>query len=183
MIGYFRTAHPGCNGLAEVSHAIAELDDLASVALGGAAFRRGGIHLHGLALFRNFQAQFTAGICLAIKRLRHGSGAADNAQLQHFHFKFMGICPDVQKVAGMDLASRFGGLVVALDPAQIAGARSQRPGLEEPGCPEPLVNAYAVHGYIVRQDERFREMDSALRAGYRSGHSRGSSAAVVEFVA
>lgn len=158
MIGYFRAAHPDLYRAPGISSATAELDDLAPVALGGTAFRRGRIHLHGLALFRDFHAQFTAGVGFAIERLRDGSGAADVAQLQHFDFKFLGFRPDVQKVAGMNLSSRFGGLVVALDPAQIAGARSQRPGLEEPGRPEPLVHAYAVHGYIVRQDERFREM-------------------------
>jgi hypothetical protein len=65
--------------------------------------------------------------------------------LQDFDFKLMGISLDAQQVANANLSGRLGGLIVALDPAQIASTCGQSAGLKEPPGPEPFVNSNAGH--------------------------------------
>lgn len=131
------------------SSSAAELDDLAAVAFGGATFRGRAEIAQGFAFFGELQPGFMAGGGFKVESLGHRGGAADGAEKQDFHFKFVRFSANVQEIADADLAGGLGGLLVALDPAQVAGARGDGARLEKAGSPEPLVDSQAGHGLII----------------------------------
>src|SRR5262249_33882112 len=52
---------------------------------------------------------------------------------------------NLQKIADMYLASRFGWLMVGLNSAELTSSRCECASLEEPRSPEPFVDSYASH--------------------------------------
>lgn len=136
------------------SFAIAELDDLATVALAGTAFGCGREILQGFAIFNELHAQLAAGVGFAIKGLSDSGRAADGTEGKDLDLKLMCFGLDLQQIAKMNFASRFGRLVIGLNSAQVTGAGSESSSLEEACGPEPFVDANAGHGSIVAQKER-----------------------------
>jgi hypothetical protein len=125
-----------------------ELDDFAAVALRWPAFRRWRELHQGLALLRKLQAQFTAGFSFAIERLRNRRWAAHLAEKQNLDLKVAALGLDLQELANPDFAGSLGRLIVGLNPAELAGPRSQGACFEESGRPEPFVHSHAGHGSI-----------------------------------
>src|SRR5580704_14376465 len=97
---------------------------------------------HQLSLLRDFHPQITARLRLPIERARHRRRAAHFAEQQHLHLKIAALGSDLQKVTDPDIARRLGRLAVDLNAAQLTCPRSQRPSLEKPGSPEPLVHPH-----------------------------------------
>lgn len=135
--------------LRDLSASATELNDLPAVAF---RWPTGGrrLKLHGrFTLGCGLQPRLFAFIGLAIKRLRHRGWTADLAKQQDFNVKVAAIIGYPQLVAYADLARRLGRLPVGLNPAELAGPRSDSAGLEEPGGPKPFVHAYGRHAGIV----------------------------------
>lgn len=96
---------------------------------------------HSFALFRDFAAGFAAGFSFLVEGLCDGSGAPNVAELKYLHLKLPTFGSNLQHVAYVDLASRFGGLLIGLDASEIAGASRHGTRLEEARGPEPFVDA------------------------------------------
>src|SRR5215469_580859 len=118
-----------------------KLVDLASISLRGPCYRRRREMHHGFALFRDFAAGFAAGFSFLIEGLCDGSGAANVAELKNLHLELPTFGFDLQHVADVDLASRFGRLLIGLDTSEITGARRHGTRLEEARGPEEFVDA------------------------------------------
>ena len=129
-----------------------KLNDAAAVALGRPVLGQRRELLHGLALFSQFEAGFTAGVCFAIVGLRNGGGAAQLTEFQNFNLEQATLIFNLQHVADVDLACGLGAQSVGEDAADVAGLAGESARLEEAGCPEPLVHAQLVHGTMLRGD-------------------------------
>jgi hypothetical protein len=124
------------------SHALAELDDTATVALVGTA--RGELFplAGGFALGSHFEALLTARVGFAVEGLRDGRGAANVAKFQNFDFEVAAFVSDAEHVSDANIAGGLGGdLSVRLDSAELAGAGGEGASFEEAGGPEPFVDA------------------------------------------
>lgn len=121
--------------------AAAELVDLAAIAFGGSAGgRRGEVH-HRFPFFGDFAALLAAGFGFEVKRLRDGGWATDVAELKDMDFELGTLRLDVKHIADVNFAGRFGGLAVALDASEFAGASGERARFEETRGPEVFVDA------------------------------------------
>jgi len=144
--------HPKVDGLRKRwSAAIAKLDNLAAVALAGPTFRRGREILQSFAVFDELHTQLLAGVGFAIKRLSYSGRAANGTEDKDFYLKLVRFSLDLQQVANMNFAGRFGGLVIKLNSAEVTGAGSESASLEETRGPEPFINANTDHESIVAQ--------------------------------
>ena len=130
----------------------AELDDLSSVSLGGAAIGEGREFLHGFALGGKFEAGFTARVCFAIEGLCDCGGAAGFAEDEDFDLEEAALICDLQHVADADVTGGLGGDAVGEDAADIAGFGGEGAGLEEARGPEPFIDANGGHGRCGRHD-------------------------------
>src|ERR1017187_4135874 len=147
-------------------HSAPEPADFPAIAFRWPAFPKGFRMRHCLALFRQLQPQFPARLRLAIERLRYRRRSAHRAESQDLHLKIAAVVLHSQEVAGADLARRFGGLSVGLNPAEFTCPRGQRAGLEESGGPEPLVHSHAGHDPIVVSSScHGRRTNGVLRRG------------------
>jgi len=102
------------------------------------------------AIFDCFSTRFCAGFGLAVEGLRDRGGTALLAQRNHFNLEFGGLILDLQHVANAHLASRFGADTIGHDATHLAGFRGQLARLEKARGPQPLVDASAIHGVILR---------------------------------
>ena len=132
------------------SGSAAELDDPSAIAFGWPASRQFFKLLHGSALRCYFLAELPTGVCFAVERLRDGGGATHFAEQQDLDLKIAALVADSQLVSNADLASGLGGLAVALNAAEIAGACSQGPGLEKSRGPKPFVHSHGVHELFLK---------------------------------
>src|SRR5215510_575216 len=98
----------------------AKLDDPAAITRGRPTRRQFFELPHCATLRRNPGAQFTAGLCLTVERLRHRSRASYVANKQNFHFKIAAIIGHAQPISRADVASRFDRLSVGLHSTQLA---------------------------------------------------------------
>ena len=67
------------------------------------------------------------------------------AQRQHLDFILPALCLHSDRVARVNFSCGFGRRSVPLHTAELAGARGERPRLEEARCPQPFVNPNAGH--------------------------------------
>ena len=111
--------------------------------------------VEALALGSNFEAQFAAGVRLAVERLSDRGWAADVAYGEDFNVEIAGIVGDVQLVAGMNLARRFDALPRRVDPPEFAGLSAKLARLVEARRPQPLVNTNPGHGDILPRKRVF----------------------------
>jgi hypothetical protein len=77
--------------------------------------------------------------------LRDGCRAPDCAEQQDLDLKVSALGPDFEEIPNVDLAGRLGRLLVGLNPAEFASARSQSASLEESRCPKPFVDPNGIH--------------------------------------
>ena len=123
----------------------AKLDNVAAVTFGRPTCRELFKLAYGLALRGYLQTQFAASHGLAVEGLRNWGRAARFAKLQNLYFKFSSFIDHPQHSSDMDFACGLGRLPVGMNPAEVAGPRSQRSRLEKSGGPKPLVNSYGSH--------------------------------------
>jgi hypothetical protein len=93
--------------------------------------------------------------------LRHGGRTAHFTQKPDFHLKVAAIICDAQHIPNPNLARRFRGLAIGLNPPKFAGAGCQGSCLEKSRSPKPLVYSYACHEFIKIE---FIKNDSAHSA-------------------
>jgi hypothetical protein len=106
---------------------------------------------HCLSFFGDLQPEFFALFRFPVKLLGGESGSAQIAQRQNFHLENPAFIPDPQHVSHTDLACGFGGLTDRLNPAEFAGVRRKRAGLEESRSPQPFVDSHSFrHGLATR---------------------------------
>ena len=126
----------------------AELDDAAAVALGGSPVGHGEELLHGFALGRCAETSLLARVGFAVEGLRDGSGATTVAEGENFDFEFATLVANAEHIADADFAGGLGGLSIAKDAAEIAGAGGEGAGFKKPGGPEIFVDAERGHPII-----------------------------------
>src|SRR6185437_3660231 len=110
----------------------------------------------GFTFLRQLQPQFTARFGFPIERLCNRRRTTHFAQKQDFYFEISRLSLNVQQVANVYLACRFGRLLVGLNPAEITHARSQSARLKESRCPQPLIHTNSRHNFDSRADSRPR---------------------------
>lgn len=141
--------------------AATELNDAAAIAFCGAPLGKGRVFLHGFALGSFATALRFAGFGFAIERLRHGCGAADIAELQHFDVEFAAFIPHAQHVAYSHFAGRFRLDFVGADSTEITRLRRLGSRFEKTRGPEPFIDAnrscvlVSVHEILRRPLEGF----------------------------
>lgn len=139
-------------GLCASAHAV----DLPAIAFGGSAFAAELGTRFGFALLGELPASLLAGFGFPIQHLGDQGRSTDLGQTEHFNFKLAAIVLYAQQVADPDFASGFGLPALALDAAELAGARRERSGLEETRRPQPFVHSDpgAVHALIFVRPAR-----------------------------
>jgi hypothetical protein len=125
--------------------AAAELDDTSSITLAGPAFGQRHVLLHRFALFGGFLTGLFAGLGFSIKGLGDARRPAYFAQRLYLHFVFATFITDLEHIANVDFARRFGFKVAGANAAEIAGFAGQCACLEEARRPEPFVNSHGGH--------------------------------------
>lgn len=124
----------------------------APVALGWSTRTEGFKPGQRLPLFRRLEPQFLAFLGLPVKRLRYSGRAADVAELQDLHLEFAAIVLYAKQITFPHLTRGLHLLPATRDSAELAGTRSERTRLEEPGRPKPLVDPHAGHASILVRD-------------------------------
>lgn len=95
---------------------------MTAIALGWLVVGRRFETRHRFALFGQFQAQFAAGIGLAVKHLGDRGRSTHFAEREHFDLKSAAVVFDLQHVAGADIARGLDRLSIALNSAQFTSA-------------------------------------------------------------
>jgi len=116
-------------------------------------------------LLGQFQSQFSALFRLPIEGLSHRCRAAQLTQKQNLNLKVASLGSNLQEIAYPDFAGGFGRLLVALNPAEFTGSRSQATRLEKSGSPEPFVNSNTGHNH---------QTDEAIIASIEAENARAN---------
>ncbi len=139
--------------------------DAPAIAFGGASGGSGCEVETGLAVFGEFAAGSAAGLGFAIKLLGDGSRTAEIAERQDFDLEVAAFGFDGEQVADADFAGRARGLLVRLNPAEVAGLRREGAGFEEARRPEPFVESRAGHAFSVRQRRDGQQKSGQRKSG------------------
>lgn len=120
--------------------------DQPAVALRRSSRRPQNIKLpHRLPLRSSLQSSLFALLGLAIESLSHRSRPPHLAHPKDLHHELAAFILHPQHVANLDITCSLGRLLVPLDPAQLTSLSRQRPSLEEPSRPKPLIHPHRSH--------------------------------------
>lgn len=127
-----------------ISASAAKLNDSAAISLGGAPLGQWSVLLHRLA-FRGFpRPMFLALVSFAVERLGNCGWTANIGDGEYLDMKLAALILDPKHVADSNFSSRLGLDLIGTDASQVAGLGGEGACLEEPGCPEPFVDANGV---------------------------------------